>query len=160
MSIADRIAIFEHGRVRQVGTPGDVYNKPNCRYVAELVGSPPMNFVDGRLAGANFEADEISFSLGFDGLSGSRSASLAIRPEDIEIHAGTNGAGNVDANVYEVEPLGAFTIVDVNIGEKILKVQAAGLPDYELGQPVRLGIEAAKCHLFDESTGEAIRNAV
>ena len=84
-------------------------------------------------------------------------ATLAVRPEDIEIR-GTDQPG-IDAKVYEVEPLGAFTIVDIIIGEKILKVQVAGQPEFELNSPVRLLLEPMNCHLFDGNSGDAIRNA-
>ena len=60
MSIADRIAVMEAGGIRQVGTPAEIYNLPNSRYVAELIGAPPMNFVDGTLAdGGRFEGRDV-----------------------------------------------------------------------------------------------------
>lgn len=157
MSVADRMAIFENGFVRQVGTPDDVYNRPNSRYVAELIGSPPMNFIEGRVDGGRFDADAFPLTLGVDGANGARSASLAIRPEDLTIQAGGDGA--IEASIYEVEPLGAYTIVDVNIGETILKVQERGQPRYELGQAVRVGFDQDKCHLFDRESGGIIKAA-
>lgn len=157
MSVADRMAIFEHGFVRQVGTPDDVYNRPNSRYVAELIGSPPMNFIEGRLAGGRFDADAFPLSFGVDGVNSAHTASLAIRPEDLVIKAGGDAA--IEARIYEVEPLGAYTIVDVNIGETVLKVQERGQPSYELGQAVRVGFDQNKCHLFDHESGEVIKAA-
>ena len=60
MSIADRIAVMEAGEIRQIGTPAEIYNLPNSRYVAELIGSPPMNFIDGTLAdGGRFEGSDV-----------------------------------------------------------------------------------------------------
>ena len=157
MSVADRMAIFEGGRIRQVGSPAEIYNKPNSRYVAELIGSPPMNFIDGTLAGGKFSAEQEHVEVAFDGVTESGAATLAIRPEDVEIRA-TDQPG-VDAKVYEVEPLGAFTIVDIIIGEKILKVQVAGQPDFELGSAVRLFLDPLNCHLFDGASGEIIAHA-
>jgi multiple sugar transport system ATP-binding protein len=94
--------------------------------------------------------------MAFTGVSGNGkiSASVAFRPEDVVIHDTASEQGEIAANVYEVEPLGAFTIVDVNIGEKILKVQAPGQPQYQLGQAIRLGLDRGKCHLFDAETGK------
>lgn len=157
MAVADRMAIFEGGRIRQIGAPAEIYNQPNSRYVAELIGSPPMNFVDGVFDDGSFTAVEQNIQLPFDGVTHSGSATLAVRPEDIEIR-GTDQPG-IDAKVYEVEPLGAFTIVDIIIGEMILKVQVAGQPEFELGSPVRLLLEPMNCHLFDGNSGDAIRNA-
>ena len=157
MSVADRMAIFEGGRVRQIGAPAEIYNTPNSRYVAELIGSPPMNFIDGQVEGGAFRAAEQNIMLPFDGVSYSGPASLAVRPEDIEIR-GADQDG-IEAKMYEVEPLGAFTIVDIIIGEIILKVQVSGQPEFELGRPVRLLVEPMNCHLFDGNSGDRIADA-
>jgi multiple sugar transport system ATP-binding protein len=157
MSVADRMAIFEAGRIRQIGTPAEIYNQPNSRYVAELIGSPPMNFIDGTVSGGSFSASDVGMMVPFDAVDFEGAACLAIRPEDIEIR-GADQPG-IDAKVYEVEPLGAFTIVDIVIGEKIVKVQVSGQPEFELGSPVRLAIEPRHCHLFDGESGDVIVNA-
>jgi multiple sugar transport system ATP-binding protein len=157
MSVADRMAIFEGGRIRQIGTPAEIYNKPNSRYVAELIGSPPMNFIDGTFGGGAFRAEEQNIEMAFEGVSHGGPAILAMRPEDIEIRGAAESG--IEAKVYEVEPLGAFTIVDIIIGEKIVKVQVAGQPEFKLGSPVRLSLESMNCHLFDGNSGEIIRNA-
>ncbi len=157
MSVADRMAIFEGGRIRQIGTPAEIYNKPNSRYVAELIGSPPMNFIDGRFGAGLFTAEPQNIEMPFEGVSHDGPAILAVRPEDIEIRR-PNQSG-IEAKVYEVEPLGAFTIVDIIIGEKIAKVQVAGQPEFELGSPVRLLLEPMNCHLFDGNSGDIIINA-
>ena len=157
MSVADRMAIFEDGRIRQIGTPTEIYNKPNSRYVAELIGSPPMNFIDGTFADGKFTAEKENVIVAIDGVSASGAATLAIRPEDIEIR--DSDQPGIDAKVYEVEPLGAFTIVDIIIGEKIVKVQVTGQPDFELGSGVRLNFDPLNCHLFDGVSGDIIAHA-
>ena len=159
MSIADRIAVMEEGEIRQIGTPAEIYNLPNSRYVAELIGAPPMNFVDGALAdGGRFEGRDVPLSITLSGAKGTGPAALAVRPEDFEIDSSGNGDG-VDATIYEVEPLGAFTIVDVSAGERILKVQAPGQPHFTLGEGVRLALDPDRCHLFHGETGALIRSA-
>jgi len=105
------------------------------------------------------EASEFAFQIGVDAGDFSGAATLAIRPEDIAIQHEAGDGVHVDAKIYEIEPLGAFTIVDVSIGEKILKIQEAGMPQYELGQPVKLFIDPAKCHLFAGDTGDLLRSA-
>ncbi len=157
MSVADRMAIFEGGRIRQIGTPAEIYNQPNSRYVAELIGSPPMNFIEGTLSGGTFRAAEQKIEMNFENANQDGPAVLAMRPEDIEIR-GADEDG-IEAKVYEVEPLGAFTIVDIIIGEKILKVQVAGQPEFELGNPVRLAVAPSNCHLFGGERGDVIVNA-
>ena len=159
MSIADRIAILEAGEIRQIGTPAEIYNTPNSRYVAELIGAPPMNFIDGSLDGCGrFEGRAAPFSIGFDGVTAAGPATLAVRPEDVEI-AASGGDGGIEASIYEVEPLGAFTIVDVSAGEQILKVQAPGQPRFALGESARLAVDPDRCHLFHGETGALIHPA-
>ncbi len=158
MSIADRIAILEAGKVRQTGTPAEIYNSPNSRYVAELIGAPPMNFVEGELtSGGRFEGGEVAVSLAFPGVDATGPAALAVRPEDLAIAA--PGEGAIEASIYEVEPLGAFTIVDVSAGERLFKVQAPGQPHFKLGESVSLVLDPARCHLFCGETGTLIRSA-
>ena len=161
MSIADRIAVMEAGEIRQVGTPAEIYNLPNSRYVAELIGSPPMNFVDGTLGeGGRFQGREVPLAITLEGAEGAGPAALAVRPEDLEIAAaGAAANGGVEASIYEVEPLGAFTIVDVSAGERILKVQAPGQPQFTLGERVSLVLDPARCHLFHGETGDLVRSA-
>ena len=161
MSIADRIAVLEAGEIRQIGTPAEIYNHPNSRYVAELIGAPPMNFVDGTLAdGGRFEGRDVPLSIALDGAQAEGPAALAVRPEDLDIESAGAGSGDgVDATIYEVEPLGAFTIVDVSAGEQVLKVQAPGQPHFTLGERVRLALDPDRCHLFHAETGALIRSA-
>ncbi|MBT3909203.1 MAG: ABC transporter ATP-binding protein [Rhodospirillaceae bacterium] len=161
MSIADRMAIMEDGRIRQVGTPDEIYNHPNGRYVAELIGSPPMNFIDGAFDGSSkrFSAGDFEMSIGFEGVSASGAASIGVRPEDFRVTSGGGAEIEFDANVYEVEPLGGFTIVDCNIGEKVLKVQIPGQPTFELGQAIKLGFDSKRAHLFDGPTGDVLASA-
>ena len=83
MAVADRMCIMKAGRIEQVGTPLDVYNRPDNRYVARQLGSPPINFVSGRLNGnRTFEADELPFSAQAPAAqSAGGTAWLGVRPE-------------------------------------------------------------------------------
>lgn len=163
MSVADRMAILEGGEIKQVGTPDEIYNHPQSRYVAELIGSPPMNFLEGRFdpAGGRFRATGVPLELTFPGTSSGaeRAAHLAIRPEDLRIHEAGDPSGAIAAEVYEVEPLGAYTIVDVMVGATLIKVMAPGQPSYALKQPIRLGIAPEKAHVFDGATGALLIGA-
>ena len=81
--------------------------------------------------------------------AGHGAALLGVRPEDMSIGDESAGANSVPAAIYEVEPLGAITIVDVKVGEQILKIQLPGQPRFLEGQPVHLRFDLDKCHLFD-----------
>ena len=155
MAVADHLGIMKQGRIVQVGTPLDVYNSPNDRYVARQLGSPPMNFLEGRIVPADggFVADDMAFRVQVSSTRLPEGAAwLGVRPEDIAISVEPYGSAAIPASIYEIEPLGAVTIVDVKIGDRILKVQAPGQPRYAPGEGVFLTFDPAKCHIFDAVT--------
>ena len=163
MSMADRIAILDHGVLQQIDTPETVYDKPANQFVAGFVGSPRMNFLDCRLNdGALVGADgswQIALSQpqreqlgkhlnGGDGVFG-------VRPEDIELLHGSQ-EGTIPAEVYVVEPLGDRTIVDMQIGSATVKVKAA--PDFTANSGARLNLrfDPERFHVFDKTSGATI----
>ena len=154
MSVADRMCIMEGGRIAQVGTPAEVYNRPENRYVAEFVGSPPINLIPGRFENERFTVADPSFTVGVldarnqpDG-----DALIGFRPEDIRVERG-EVAGGIAAKVYELEPLGAFAIVDIQAGERVVRAQIPGQPQFELGEPVFMVPDLQRCHFFEVATG-------
>ena len=89
MTLADRIAIMNKGKIQQLGTPDDVYNNPDHIFVAGFIGSPPMNLIKGSLENGTFTGPDTRV----EGLGkGSRkNVVLGIRPEDMEISAAKGG---------------------------------------------------------------------
>ena len=152
MAVADRLCVMKNGRVEQIGTPLELYNAPQNRYVARQLGSPPINFIPGNLdvSSGLFEASDMPLvAVTTKANAGHGAALLGVRPEDMSIGDESAGADSVPAAIYEVEPLGAITIVDVKVGEQILKIQLPGQPRFLEGQPVHLRFDLDKCHLFD-----------
>ncbi len=158
MSIADRIAIMRAGRIVQVGTPEEIYNRPANRFVAEIVGSPRINVLDGLIEGGAFRAVDLPLPLSFEGMADGPAA-LAIRPEDLVLLPETAEGEVMLARVDEVEPLGGHTIIDLAMGNTTLRAHLPGQPDYRSGQEVKLAVDPQHCHLFDSKTGEALRHA-
>jgi ABC-type sugar transport system ATPase subunit len=144
------------GRIVQTGTPDEIYNAPLDRYVATLVGSPPMNVVAGRLSGGSFRDAEgrIALALGADCPDGP--VDLGVRPEDLQLIAGEACAEDIHGEVQVIEPLGAFTIVDVAVGRTLLRIDAPGQPDLGLDQPVALRVRPGAGHLFNADDGRTI----
>jgi multiple sugar transport system ATP-binding protein len=116
MTLGDRIVVMERGEVRQVGTPLEVYDHPQDRFVAKFVGSPPMNLVDGKIEqGANaseFVGGSMRLACDFAGRVGP--ITLGIRPEDVRI--AIDEAGEIQALVETTELLGDATLVHVLVG--------------------------------------------
>ncbi len=175
MSLANRIAVLNAGELQQIGTPDEVYDHPANVFVAEFIGSPPMNLMEATRDGDSLvTADGWRMpapGVGVAAASGStaRSASsgapagtvtagtvtVGLRPEGIVVVGAGQDAGQ-PAAVIAVEPLGSEVIVDVRVGSQALKIRAA--PDIrpEPGSTIGLRVDPAAVRLFDRSTGLAI----
>ncbi len=164
LAMADRIAVLHRGTLQQVGTPDEIYSRPDNVFVANFIGTPGMNFLSVRAApdGVEVSLDGRSFSvpLGAGARAAlhqrnSRDLLLGVRPEDVRLVPPEEAA--VKAEVYVLEPLGSETIVDLRVGEHVVKARAEADLDTEVGAPVGLAFNPQGLYLFDRSTGEAIR---
>ncbi|KGF70040.1 ABC transporter ATP-binding protein [Hoeflea sp. BAL378] len=164
MSLADRIVILHDGVLQQVGAPDEVYLHPTNLFVARFVGSPVMNVngvrIEGntvRLAGA-----DASFSFPDDVLASVRGTpadlALGARPEAVLLeHQPTEGY--LDVETTNIEPLGSHDIVDVRLGDTVLRARtASGFVSGE-GQRVWARLDPAQTHFFDTATGLNLRGA-
>ena len=150
MTLADRVVVMNKGVIQQVGTPTEIYDRPNNVFVAGFIGSPAMNLIEGHISNGNFAAENVKVS-GFDKkLSGK--ITLGFRAEDAEM---TN-KGNANAPLYSIELLGDATISTMRLGGAICSVK--GPKDYraEIGHPVSASIPQKACHLFNPKNGERI----
>jgi len=147
MSVADRMAIMEHGAIRQVGTPLEIYDSPASTYVARLLGSPMMNILQSDVRGS-----EIRIAEGAIAAPGLRAdahvATVGLRPEDIRVAPWSEGRAGTPARVYEVEPLGGYTVVTVDAGETRVRALMRGQPDIRPDTLVALSCEASRLHRF------------
>jgi multiple sugar transport system ATP-binding protein len=151
MSVADRMAIMEHGEIRQVGTPVEIYDAPASRYVAQLLGAPMMNIMPA-VRGERLEIAEGTILLppgqAPDGVSG-----VGIRPEDLKVEPWRGDHGGKPARVFEVEPLGGYTVVTLDTGTEKLRALMRGQPEVVLDSAVALSCNPAKVHFFDHAGG-------
>lgn len=164
MSMGDRIAVFNEGKIQQDGTPMEVYNTPKNLFVAGFIGSPPMNFIRGVLSAdkASLEIEHgppIPLQLSSSTLGQvepGKAYIYGVRPEDIRLHAETKD-GTVPCEVYVVEPLGSENIVNIKVGGQIVKARTA--PSYlpAISQPLWAEFEPERSCLFDPESTEAIR---
>ena len=150
MTLADRVVVMNKGVIQQVGTPTEIYDRPNNVFVAGFIGSPAMNLIEGHISNGSFAAENVKIS-GFDkNLSGK--ITLGFRAEDAEM---TN-KGNANAPLYSIELLGDATISTMRLGGAICSVK--GPKDYraEIGHPVSASIPQKACHLFNPENGERL----
>jgi ABC-type sugar transport system ATPase subunit len=162
MSMPDRVGVLREGAVQQIDTPEAIYHRPANRFVATVIGSPPMNFVPVTVQAANgtlrlvheiFAVDALQpgavrLAVGDPGFVG-------IRPEDV--HVSLDGDG-VPATVYATEPLGGETVVDVTLGDRVLKALAPASLQLAPDTPVRVAFDPRRLHVFD-AEGTAMLSA-
>jgi multiple sugar transport system ATP-binding protein len=174
MSMADRIAIMDHGLIQQVGTPLEVYSKPSNTFVAGFIGSPPMNFLECEVSRSNshllFEisgslvrSDSIALLNLFDRLYKKEElpakVTLGIRPRDIYIEGiRLNSDLTMECTLSFIEILGDDTVLEVNIGKNSMKVLTNSMTtdthqNLSVGQCILVGISHEKLHFFDSQTG-------
>jgi multiple sugar transport system ATP-binding protein len=174
MSMADRIAIMDHGLIQQVGTPIDVYSKPSNTFVAGFIGSPPMNFLECEVSRSNSHLlFDISGSLVrsesaellnlFDRLYRKEElpvkVTLGIRPRDISLGGiQLDSDLTMECTLSFIEMLGDESVLEVSIAKNSMKVLTSSMTidtnqNLSVGQPVLIGISHAKLHFFDSQTG-------
>ncbi|WP_029008068.1 ABC transporter ATP-binding protein [Azospirillum halopraeferens] len=155
MTLADRIAVLNAGRLEQVGTPMDLYHHPANTFVAGFLGSPRMNLLAATVTDVNGAAVTAALPGGgrvripviADGVSAGDGVTLGVRPQH------TVPAGDADAvlpgTVFVVERLGAETFCHVRLADgQAVVTQAAGDVRVAAGDPLAVGIAADTAHLF------------
>jgi multiple sugar transport system ATP-binding protein len=163
--MGDRIAVLNHGVLQQVDDPSTIYSKPTNMFVATILGSPPMNFFKCKVEadGGNLRLVHTGFTLTADSAeiadrvrSTGDGIVLGVRPEDIHIHQSAPSGRTIPAEIYVTEPLGNETIVDVKVGENVIKVLAESDFDGNAGDSIHVSVDAEKLHLFDSETHECM----
>jgi multiple sugar transport system ATP-binding protein len=157
MTLADRIAIMKAGNIMQLGTPDEIYNRPQNKYVADFIGSPSMNFIDGDLAGGVFRSGDLVIPM--DGYQyaapqvADRPATIGIRPEHIATGALVSEAPvKFDVSVDLVEPMGSDTLVWGQLGPHSLRIRMDGQARVHHGDRMTVGIRPDRASLFDLKT--------
>jgi multiple sugar transport system ATP-binding protein len=153
MTLADRIAIMNKGKIQQLGTPDEVYNNPNHIFVAGFIGSPPMNLIKGSLDNGTFRAAGIEVKGA--GKGSNSSIVLGIRPEDVSIS--DKKSASLNSTVYALEPTGDMTLVMAKAGDQIIVAKGARDFRAEIGTPVSFAFATKHCYLFDGASGDRIR---
>ena len=153
MTLADRIAIMNEGKIQQLGTPDDVYNDPANIFVAGFIGSPPMNLIKGEISSHVFTAPNTSVAM--KKAADRKNVVLGVRPEDISVTK--PGTGHLNSKLYSLEPTGDQTLVAAFSGEQL--VVAKGARDFRQKEDsdISLSFDLKRVYLFDDATGERIR---
>jgi multiple sugar transport system ATP-binding protein len=163
LSMGDRIAVMNAGRIVQLDTPLAVYDHPADTFVGGFVGTPPMNFLAAEIspdgAGPVVNLSGGSFPLGTSAAAlAGRKLVLGIRAESIEVEQ-QPGEGLIEATVIVVEPLGSHNLLTVKSGEDLLKVSTSARLFPEPDSSVWLRLEPHHIRWMDPETGTAVDSA-
>jgi multiple sugar transport system ATP-binding protein len=160
MTMGDRIAVLNDGRLQQIGTPLECYYEPENLFVANFIGEPSMNFFsleprDGALVG-----DALRYELPKrhrEAIAGADRVTLGIRPEDIEL-AESPGENTYTGTVQVVEPMGDQNFLHLDVCGVDVTAAVGGAYEIDDGATIMVHIPAEKIHLFDTDGGTALIN--
>ncbi len=157
MTLANDIVVLDEGIVSQKGSPMELYNNPNNLFVGGFIGSPKMNFISTKITSKSGDKTEVdlmgSAKISIPKTSASASegdaVELGIRPEHLTVNA--DGDGSWESKVFVVEKLGSGTFLYLEKDGEPLVVETDGDSNIKVGDTVKVGFDAARCHLFDSS---------
>ena len=161
MAMADKIAVMNRGVIEQFATPQEIYDRPSSIFVADFIGSPPMNFLPLRAvvtkgtASLRVNGSTVSVPEIYEDLAESDLA-LGIRPEHIRFDDTSKFRGSV----FGAEYLGTTQIVTVTTEHGQLKARLPASTPVTTGETVGLAFRGERLSLFDKASGRAIRTAL
>lgn len=161
MTLGDRLIVMDNGNVEQIGSPLEVYERPQTRFVAGFIGSPAMNFFEARLSADRSQvklAESIRLPLP-DTAPESAAVDamvLGIRPEHLQVTSKEKGA--IPFHVDHVEMLGADTLVHgrLETDGALLTLRIPDIHHLQKGESLWLSVPSEKLHLFGQSDGKRI----
>ncbi len=150
MTMADKIVVLNAGRIEQVGSPLELYNKPANTFVAGFIGSPKMNLIEGVAKDGRFTAPGLDLPLP-PGAADGRRVTYGIRPEHLALTS-----DGTQAQIVVVEPTGAEIHLVLRAGEQELVAVVRERQAFKPGQVLHVTPDLSQVHLFDTATGERI----
>jgi len=176
MTLGDRLAVMSAGKLQQVGTPQDVYERPTNVFVAHFIGSPPMNLLQATVAaGGRAQAGDLSVDLP---QVPAGPCIVGIRPDSLSLREADDSRPALDFDIEVIEPLGgellAHGLVNGHLaspdtreetpllaGDSESRAEITAKLDGRLrlkaGERVRLAVHPGEVYAFDATTGDALR---
>ncbi|WP_378945586.1 ABC transporter ATP-binding protein [Mesorhizobium sp. ANAO-SY3R2] len=153
MTLADRVVVMNGGRVEQSGPPLELYDRPQSLFVAAFIGSPPMNFLEGKIDGAGKLALESGEALDLPALghAAGTAVTIGVRPEHFLL-----ADKGWPATVSVVEPTGSETQITARLAGRVIRVLIRGRTDVGPGDTIHLHAAPKDVHAFDTKTGKRI----
>lgn len=144
LTMADRIAVLREGRIAQMGTPHDIYDRPADTFVAQLVGTPRINLLPAASADGWIAVKDSTLRVSTDGARLPSALTLGVRPEDVL----PRPEGEFEGRVTLVEPLGVETVLHIAVGGQTVTSMVPGMSALQRGEDVRFHIARDRLHFF------------
>ena len=156
LTMADRIALLNRGRIEQLGTPEELYTRPASRFVAEFIGTPKINLIDARIENGRLAPiDIVTPPAILSAAENSGKIIVGLRPEAVQICQDGKHAAVVSATEY----LGDHYVVTLECnGQRLLSSWVASPPP-QTGESVRFSVDAKQVLFFDPATGAQLPHA-
>jgi multiple sugar transport system ATP-binding protein len=153
MTLADRVAVMNHGVIQQLGTPDEIYNDPANLFVAGFIGSPAMNLIDGSIREGHF------VTTGGTRLTAVRAADrsrvvLGVRADDLRVSE--PGQGDIDVPIYAFENTGEATLLTVQWGQQRVIARGDRHLRKEQNDIVGISLNPDHLYLFDPESGQRL----
>jgi multiple sugar transport system ATP-binding protein len=147
LTMADRIGVLKQGKLVQVGTPEDIYDRPSNTYVAKLVGTPRINLLTAESENGKIHITDLGITLDLsDKIQLPQHLTIGIRPEDVQL----NPAGTLKGEVGLTEPLGAESVIHIKVGTGEIVCVVAGLVQLKNGDLINFDIHQGHLHFFND----------
>lgn len=156
MTMSSNIAIMKEGVIQQMGTPDQVYHFPANLFVADFIGNPKVNLLEGEVINRNL-VNVGEFKVPVKTYNQVGKVVVGIRPEDIVVSTQPND-GAVEFSAYSVMPSGAETTLVARRGETELTIREMGVSKIQMDQKVWLSFQEDTVNLYDKSSGNLIMN--
>ncbi|MDQ7996480.1 MAG: ABC transporter ATP-binding protein [Luteibacter sp.] len=149
MTLADRIAIFSHGRIEQIGKPMALYHKPVNKFVAGFLGMPQMNFLEATAEGGTFRLANGN-TVSVAGVEATGKVTIGIRPEHLRVCDGDGSGETINGKLSVVERLGSETYAYVDVPQVgSITVRAEGDFERRAGRDICIRLDLTHAHVFD-----------
>ncbi len=162
LTLADRIAVMHSGVIQQLATPKEIYRSPVNHFVAGFVGSPAMNFLEGKITKANgsvgiklAEGTDVSLAgYGFLGMpEEGKAAVLGVRPEQLNPSSTERGGSALPITVSLIDPMGADSLLWGTVGETMVSVRIGSEDTFRHGEVLKAGFHPNVVSVFDAASG-------
>jgi len=154
LTMSSNIAVMKEGVLQQVGTPDRIYHYPANLFVADFIGNPKVNLLDG-VVNENNSVDLGRFKIAMDTSNASEKVVVAVRPEDIAISA-VPVQGAVEFTAYSVLPSGADSTIIARLGGTEITVREMGISKINMDDKIWLKFDPQTLNLYDRESGNLI----